>query len=156
MQGPDYYGPPFIRSFIHSIDHCTLRRIVSKNQRTTAAQVTGQQNWIFSWKTLFPQKLSDVSFTNPASTVGLQLLNLKLLKAMLRFVNDGVTIIKSGHHTIGNVCMRWSDELSFTLFPTSGRVYIWRTPKVAYNLECLVPTMKHWGGSMMIWAAILW
>jgi hypothetical protein len=52
------------------------------------------------------------------------LLNLKLLKVMLRFVNDGVTTIKSGHYTIGNVHMIWSDELSFTLFPTSGRVYI--------------------------------
>jgi hypothetical protein len=30
---------------------------------------------IFILKKLFPQKLSDVSFTNPASMVGLQLLN---------------------------------------------------------------------------------
>jgi hypothetical protein len=35
-------------------------------------------------KVLFLQKLSDVSFTNPTSTVGLQLLNLWLLKIMLR------------------------------------------------------------------------
>jgi hypothetical protein len=26
---------------------------------------------------------------------------------------------------------------SFTLFPTSGRVHVWRTPKEAYNPECL-------------------
>jgi hypothetical protein len=32
----------------------------------------------------------------------------------------------------------WSDESSFTLFPASGRVYIWRTPKEACNPECLV------------------
>jgi hypothetical protein len=38
----------------------------------------------------------------------------------------------------------------------SGRVYIWRTPKEAYNLECLVPTLKHGGGSVMVWAAISW
>jgi hypothetical protein len=47
-----------------------LRKIVSKNHRTTAAQVTAEL------KTLFPQKLADVSFTNPTSTVGMQLLNL--------------------------------------------------------------------------------
>jgi hypothetical protein len=29
-------------------------------------------------------------------------------------------------------------------------------PKEAYNPECLVPTVKHGGGSMMIWAAISW
>jgi hypothetical protein len=40
----------------------------------------------------------------------------------------------------------WSDESSFTLLPTSGRVYVWRTPKEAYNPECLVPTVKHGGG----------
>jgi hypothetical protein len=27
-------------------------------------------------------------------------------------------------------------------FPTAERVYIWRTPKEAYNLESLVPTVK--------------
>jgi len=33
-----------------------------------------------------------------------------------------------------------SDESSFTLFPTSGRVYVRTSPKEAYNPECLVPT----------------
>jgi hypothetical protein len=39
-----------------------------------------------------------------------------------------------------------SDELSFTLFPTLGRVYVCKIPKRACNLECLVPTVKHRGG----------
>jgi hypothetical protein len=73
---------------------------------------------------------------------------------MLRCVNDGVMTIKPGHQTTGNVHMIWSDELSFMLFPTIGRVYVWRTPKEAYNLECLVPTVKHGAGSVMVWAAI--
>jgi hypothetical protein len=37
----------------------------------------------------------------------------------------------------------WSDESPFTPLPTSGRVYVWRTPKKAYNSECLVPTVKY-------------
>jgi hypothetical protein len=53
-------------------------------------------------------------------------------------------------------CTIWSDESSFTLFPTSRRVYVWKMPKDAYNPECLVPTMKHGKGSVMVWAAILW
>jgi hypothetical protein len=62
----------------------------------------------------------------------------------------------SDKQTTGNVRVLWSDESSFTLFPTSGRVYVWRTPKEVYNPECLVPTVKHVGGSVMVWAEILW
>jgi hypothetical protein len=38
-----------------------------------------------------------------------------------------------------------SHESSFILFPTSGTVYVWRTPKETYNPENLVPTVKHGG-----------
>jgi len=41
-------------------------------------------------------------------------------------------------------------------FPTSGWVNIWRTPKEAYNPECLVSTVKYGGRSVMTWAAISW
>jgi hypothetical protein len=115
-----------------------------------------QQNSVFILKTLFPQKLSDVSFTNSTSTVGLKLLNSLLLKVMLRSVNDGVETIKPGHQTAGNALVIWSDESSFTLYLASGRVCVWRTPKEAYNPECLVPTVKHGGGSVMVWAPISW
>ena len=50
-------------------DRRTLKRIVSKNDRTTAAKV--HQYSIFILRTQF-----DESFTNPTSTVGLQVLNL--------------------------------------------------------------------------------
>jgi hypothetical protein len=73
---------------------------------------------------------------------------------MLTCIDDGVTTVKPGHETTGNVGVTWSDESSFTLFPTSGRVYVWRTPKEAYNPECLLPTVKHGGGSVMVWTKI--
>jgi hypothetical protein len=93
-------------------------------------------------KTLFPQKLYDVSFPNPTSQV--------LLKVMLRCVNDYVMIIKPGHHTTVDERVIWSDESSLTLFPTSGRVYVWRTPMEAgSNTEIR-------GRFWMIWAAITW
>ena len=50
----------------------------------------------------------------------------------------------------------FSDESSFSLFPTSGRVYVWRQPKEAFDSDCLQPTVKHGGGSVMIWGAISW
>jgi hypothetical protein len=86
----------------------------------------------------FPQEVSEVRFRNPISTVGLQLLNLWLLKVMLRCVNDGVTTITPGHQTTRNARVIWSHESSFTLFPTSWKVYVWRTPEKGYNPECLV------------------
>jgi hypothetical protein len=61
---------------------------------------------------------------------------------MLRCINDDATTIKPGHQTTGNVHVIGSDELSFKLFFTSGRVYVWRTPKEVNNMECLVP-VKH-------------
>jgi hypothetical protein len=64
--------------------------------------------------------------------------------------------VKPGHQTTGNAHIILSEELSFMLFPTSGRVYIWRTPKEAYNLECLVPRVKHEGGYVMISTAVSW
>jgi hypothetical protein len=81
---------------------------------------------------------------------------LWLLKVIVRCVNYGVTTITPGHQTTGNTRVIQSDESSFTLFPTSGRVYIWRTPKEAYNSKFLVPTVKHRRGSVMVWAAISW
>jgi hypothetical protein len=102
------------------------------------------QNWIFILKTLFPQRQPNASFADPTSAVGLQLLNLWLLKAVLRCVNDGVTTIKPGHLTTGNARVIWSNESSFTHYHTSGKVYIWTTSKEAYDLECLVPTAITW------------
>ena len=42
------------------------------------------------------------------------------------------------------------------IFPTSGRVYVWRKPKEAFNPDYLLPTVKHGGGLVMVWAAISW
>jgi hypothetical protein len=51
-------------------DRRTLRRIVSRNHTTAAAQVTGQKDWIFILKNLFPHKLSYVIFTSPNNIHG--------------------------------------------------------------------------------------
>ena len=102
----------------------------------------------------FLQKQSDESFTNRTSTVQLKLLNVWLLKTRLKDEKNGV-ITKTWTSDYCKYLTR-SDESSFTLFPTSVRVFVWRTPKEAYNPECLLPTVKHGGGSVTIWAAISW
>jgi len=42
------------------------------------------------------------------------------------------------------------------LCPTSGWVYVWQIPKEAYNPACLVPTVKHGGGLVLILATVSW
>ncbi|GFT94846.1 transposable element Tcb1 transposase [Trichonephila clavipes] len=44
----------------------------------------------------------------------------------------------------------WSNESSFTLLQTTGRVFVWRTSTGAFHVVCLVPTVKHGGGSVMV------
>jgi transposase len=118
-----------------------------KYRWTTAAQVTAELN------IHLPQNLSSVRLrlTNPTSTVGLKLLNLWLLKVMLRCVNDGVTTMTPENQTTVSAIAIWSNESSFILFPTSGKVYFGRTPKEAW--------FQQWntgGVSAMVWATILW
>jgi hypothetical protein len=55
-------------------DRRILRRIVLKNHITTAAQMTAEPN--IHLEDPVSTKLFQARFTNPASTVGLQLLNL--------------------------------------------------------------------------------
>ena len=50
----------------------------------------------------------------------------------------------------------FSDKSSFTLFPTTGRVYFWRQPKEAFDPDCLHPTLKHGRDSVMTWGTICW
>jgi hypothetical protein len=77
------------------------------------------------------------------------LINLWLLKIMLRYVDDGVTNIEPEHQSTGNACVMWSDERSFTLYPTSRGVYVYTT-KDAYNSECLV-RFQLWNTGEVLW-----
>ncbi|GFT53088.1 transposable element Tcb1 transposase [Trichonephila clavipes] len=49
----------------------------------------------------------------------------------------------------------WSDESTSTLFQTTGRIYVWRTSKEAFAPECIAPTVKQGGGSLMVWGRYL-
>jgi hypothetical protein len=67
----------------------------------------------------------------------MKLLNHRLLNVMLRCVKDGVATLKAEHQTTENARVIWTDESSFTLFSTSGRVYVWRIPRETCNPECM-------------------
>ena len=48
----------------------------------------------------------------------------------------------------------WTDESKFEQFGTKRRVYVRRRKGERYKNECLLPTVKHGGGSIMVWGAI--
>jgi hypothetical protein len=84
-------------------DRRTLRRILSKIYRTTAAQVTAEINvqleeYVSTKHVCRELHKSDIHAR--AATA-----NLSLLKVMLRCVNDGVTTIKPGRQANWN-CAR--------------------------------------------------
>lgn len=134
-------------------DQRTLKRIVARKRKTTAANVTAELN------------------THLSNTVSIKTVRRELHKAKIY----GRAAIAKPFISASNAKQRmkwchdhknwtlddwknvvWLDESSFTLFPTNGRVYVWRTPREAYHSDCLLPTVKHGGGSVMIWAAISW
>ena len=45
----------------------------------------------------------------------------------------------------------WSDETKIWLFGHQGKRYIWRNPNTSHHPENTIPTMKHGGGSIMLW-----
>lgn len=48
----------------------------------------------------------------------------------------------------------WSDESSFNLFCGSKRLLVRRRPGDRFHPDCLNPTVKHGGGSLMIWGCM--
>ena len=134
-------------------DRRTMKRILSNNHRTTAAGVTGE---------LIIHREDSVSTT----TVGRKLHKSNIqgtattAKRLVTENNAKRSKRRSDNHKtwtaddLKNVI--WSDESSFTFFPTSCRVYVWRTPKDAYKPEFLVPSVKHGGRSATVWVAIFW
>lgn len=45
----------------------------------------------------------------------------------------------------------WSDETKIELFGLNSKRYVWRKPGTAPHLSNTVPTVKHGGGSIMLW-----
>ena len=45
----------------------------------------------------------------------------------------------------------WSDETKIELFGFNSKRHVWRKPSTAHHLPNTIPTVKHGGGSIMLW-----
>ena len=48
----------------------------------------------------------------------------------------------------------WTDETKINLFGSDGIQKIWRKPHEEYKEKCMVPTVKHGGGSVLVWGCM--
>ncbi len=48
----------------------------------------------------------------------------------------------------------WSDETKINVFGTDGFKTIWRRKGEEYKEKCIVPTVKHGGGSVLMWGCM--
>ena len=45
----------------------------------------------------------------------------------------------------------WSNEIKINLFGSDGFKHVWRRPGEEYKDKCVMPTVKHGGGNVMVW-----
>lgn len=50
----------------------------------------------------------------------------------------------------------WSDESKFNLCGSDGKVYVRRPPNKQFDPRYTIKTVKHGGGSIMVWGAFSW
>jgi len=121
-------------------DHRTLKRTVSKND-STAAKVTAD-----IWKTISTwtvwQELHKSNTHSRASTAN-PLITENNAKRHKRWHDDHKTWMSDDWKYV-----MWSDQLSFTLFPTSGWVYVWRTSSKSIILNAW---FKLWNMEVDLW-----
>uniref|UniRef100_A0AAY5LA38 Tc1-like transposase DDE domain-containing protein n=1 Tax=Esox lucius TaxID=8010 RepID=A0AAY5LA38_ESOLU len=48
----------------------------------------------------------------------------------------------------------WSDETKINLFGSDGVKHVWRQPGEEYKNKCVLPTVKHGGGRVMVWGCM--
>ncbi len=48
----------------------------------------------------------------------------------------------------------WSDGTKINLFGSDGVKRVWRQPGEEYKDKCVLPTIKHGGGSVMVWGCM--
>lgn len=139
------------KSKLSDRDRRVLKRIVARKRKTTLPVITSEMNTHLqnpvSMKTI--QRELHAANIHGRVAIPKPLVSARNALKRLQWCQDHLKWTQLQWEQV-----IWSDESSFTLFQTTGRVFVWRTPAEAFHVDCLVPTVKHGGGSVMVWGAI--
>ncbi len=128
-----------------------VQKLASKNRRTTAASIALEVAEVEG------QLVSAQTIRHRLQQVGLHgrrprrkpLLKLAYKKACKQFAEDNLAkSMNYWNHVL------WSDESKVNLFGSDGVQHVWRRPGEEYQENCALPTVKHGGGSIMVWGCM--
>ena len=131
---------------------CFLQKIVLKDRFSPLNKITSQLNQDLNTtyhsntirKYLHNLGLNSCATRNkPLLTHQQRILRLKWCRAKRNWNEEWKQII-------------WSDESRFTLFKSDGWVKVWQRVGDAYKKNCIKPTIKFNGGSVIFWGCFNW
>lgn len=119
-----------------------------KNRRLTAPEITAQFNESRD------KGVSVSTVTRRLNQFGLHG-RVAVKKPLLRPANKQKRLQWAKQHQTWSIRqwqkVLWSDESKFEIFGSHRRVYVRRRVGERMRDDCVVPTVKHGGGSLMIW-----
>lgn len=131
------------------IDRTIVRKSVADPRKTAVdiAQEINVEHDISISRSTVTRRLSDAGL-NGRVAVKKPLISAKNRRLRLEFARA------HQHWTIADwKKVLWSDESKFNLFGSDGKKYVRRPKNDRFNQRYQIPTVKHGGGSVMVWGA---
>ncbi len=128
-----------------------IQRLCLGNRRMSAASIAAEVEGVGG------QPVSAQTIRRTLHQIGLHgcrprrkpLLKMMHKKARKQFAEDKQTKdMDYWNHVL------WSDETKINLFGSDGVKRVWRQPGEEYKDKCVLPTVKHGGGSVMVWGCM--
>ncbi len=125
-----------------------IQRLCLANRRMSAASIPAEVKGVGG------QPVSSQTICHTLHQIGLHgchswrkpLLKMMNKKACKQFAEDKQTkYMDNWNHVL------WSDETKINSFGSDGVKRVWRQPDEEYKDNCVLPTVKHGGGSVMVW-----
>ncbi|KAE8291428.1 Transposable element Tcb1 transposase Transposable element Barney transposase [Larimichthys crocea] len=130
---------------------CPIQRLSLENRRMNASSIAAEVEEVGG------QPVSAQTIHRTLHQIGLHgcgprrkpLLMMMHKKARKQFAEDKQTKDMDYWNHVP-----WSDETRINLFGSDGVKHVWQQPGEEYKDKCVLPTIKHGGGSVMVWGCM--